>query len=121
MLVHGVRHHGHRRYVAIIPEPAFVKWLAIGGRVNFRFLGRDHRPAALRFDPAQPRQRLRLRPADASTVRHLVETVPRGDRPDPYRLEQNVVARIAAHEASTASIVWPSKSTIRSSSASVTM
>ena len=98
MLVHRVGHQRHRRDVAVVPQPAFVERLAIGGRMDFGLLGRDDRPAALGLDPAQPRQRLRLGPADAGAMRHLVEAVARGDRPDPHRLEQDVVARVAGHD-----------------------
>src|SRR5512147_1345057 len=89
--------------------------------MDLGLLGRDHRPAALGLDPTQARERLGLGPADAGAVRHLVEAVARGDGPNAHRLEQDVEARVACHDGTTASIVWPSRSTIKSSSSSLTL
>ena len=121
MLVDRVGHQRHRRNVAVVPQPAFVKRLAVGGRMDFGLLRRDDGPAALGLDPAKPRQRLRLGPADAGAVRHLVEAVARRHRPDADRLEQDVVARVAGHAGRIASTVSASRSTIISSSSSVTL
>ena len=121
MLVHRIGHDRHRRNIAVVPQAAFVERLTIAGWVNFRFFGRDDRPSALGLDAAQPRKRLRLGPADASAVRHLVETIASRDRPDADRFEQYVVAWVAAHDGRMISKVSASSPTIMSSSSSATL
>ena len=121
MFVHDVGHQGHRRDVTVIPKAPFVERLTVGTWMDLSLFGRDDRPAAFSLDSAQPCERLGLGPADARAVRHLVEAVAGGHRADPDRLEQDVVALLAAHAGTTASIVSPSSETIVSSSWSVTL
>src|SRR4249919_2695203 len=121
MLVHCVGHQRHGRDVPVIPQPALMERLAVGGRMDLGFLSRNDGPAAFGLYAAQPCERLRLGPADAGAVWHLVETISRSHRPDAYRLEQHVVARVASHEGRITSIVSARRSTIISSSSSATL
>ena len=121
VFVHCVRHQRHRRDVAIVPQASFVERFTVGARMDFGFFRRHHRPPAFGLDSTKPRKGLGLGPAYARAVRDLVKAVARRDRPDPHRLEQNVVTRIARHDGRIASIVSPRRSTIMSSSSSVTL
>ncbi len=65
--------------------------------MNFRLLAADDAPAALGLDRPHDGERGRVAVAHAVAMRHLVEAVLGGDRADLYRLEQDVVSRIARH------------------------
>ena len=97
VLVHRVSHEGKGGNVAIVPQAAFVGGAHVGAVVDFHFLGRNHRPAALGLHAAHARFGLREVIARAGAMRHLIKAVARRHRPDPHRLEQNVIARIACH------------------------
>ena len=67
----------------------------VGGGIDRAIFGVDHAPAAFGLDLAHGGERIGQEIAHAGAMRHLVEAVGRGDRPDPHRLEQDIVARIA--------------------------
>src|SRR5947209_5741161 len=61
--------------------------------------GRFDGPTALGLDAAHDRVGGRVAVAHAVAMRHLEEAVARGDRAELHRLEQDVVARVAGHQA----------------------
>ena len=69
----------------------------VGRGVDLDLLGADDGPASLGLDAAHDRVRGRVAVAHAVAVRHLEEAVARGHRPELDGLEQDVVARVAAH------------------------
>ena len=64
--------------------------------MDLDLLGADDGPAALCLDPAHEGEWGRIAVAHAVAVRHLEESVARGDGPDPDGLEEDVVAGLAA-------------------------
>ena len=60
--------------------------------MDLRFFGADHAPAAFGFHAAHGCQSLRHAPAKSIAMRHLIETIRRGDRSDLDGLKENVVA-----------------------------
>ena len=66
--------------------------------MDFRLFRGDNRPASLGLDPSKTGQGLRLGPANARAMGHLVETVTRRHRANSDGLEQDVVAGIAGHD-----------------------
>ena len=67
--------------------------------MDLDLLGADDGPAALRLDAAHDGVRGRVAVAHPVAVRHLEEAVARGHRPELHRLEEDVVARVAGHQA----------------------
>jgi hypothetical protein len=97
VLVHHLGHQRVRPDIALVPHRRVGMRQVVRGRMYRTILGTDHAPAALGFDAAQRGHHARSQPAEAGAVRHLVEPVGRGDRPDPDRLEENVVACVSGH------------------------
>jgi hypothetical protein len=65
--------------------------------VYFDFLGADYAPATLGLDRAIGGLGARTAMAEHVAVWHLEKPIRRGDRPDRYRLEQNIVSGISGH------------------------
>ena len=103
VLVRPVGHHLKRPHVLVVPQPGRHVGRLVGLGADRAVLGADRGPAALRLHPAEGGLRPRLLDPEAGAVRYLVEPVAQRLRPDPDRLEQDVVALLAAHQ-SAASI-----------------
>ena len=93
--MNGVRHLDEARHVVLIPDAQFDERRDLGCVVDFHLLGKDDAPAAFRFHPPHFGRSGRIAIASTVAMRHLVEAVLGGDRPDPHRLEQDIVTRIA--------------------------
>ena len=115
--VYGVHHHRVDRDVVVVPQTAIGQRRVVGARMNGAVAGVDNTPAALGAHFAHGGAGMRHGVAGAERVRRLVEPVRRGDRPDPHRLEQHVVAGVPAHAAPSAC----SRSAMRSSTHSMPM
>ena len=96
MFVHRIDHAGVIGNVACVPKTPFDRRGEIGAMVDSHFLGRDHRPAAFRLDPAHGGHAAWVALAHAVAMRHLIKAVTRRDRADLHRLEQNVENRVAS-------------------------
>src|ERR1700687_3316323 len=64
--------------------------------MDLDLLGADDGPAALRLRCTHPGVSGRVAMAHAVAMRHLEETVARGDGADRHRLEEDVEARVAS-------------------------
>ncbi|MCY1223034.1 hypothetical protein D9M72_351430 [compost metagenome] len=81
-----------RRQVALVPKTRFVGRRQVRGWMDFRFLGRDDRPATFCFHAAQVGLCVGITVPHSGTVRDLVEAVTRGDRADLDGFEENIEA-----------------------------
>src|SRR4029077_18181763 len=91
---------GHRREIRdipVIPQCSERIGLVVRGWVDRAVLGADHAPATFRFHTAHRRERAWQRMTHAAAVRHLIEAIRRGDRTEPYRLEEGLIARFGGH------------------------
>ena len=91
----GIGRWRQRPHIVFVPKRQIAKGKIVRRRMNGAIFGANHAPAAFRLDAAQRGRCLRRPPAHTGRMRRLVESVRRGDRPDPHRLEQNIVAGIA--------------------------
>src|SRR5580693_4585088 len=85
--------------------------LAVAGRMNLNLFRRNDRPATLRLDTPHSRERPRLRPPHAVTMRDLEEPIPSHHRPDTHRLKQHVIARVASSATAIAAHAPPDPTT----------
>ncbi len=83
------------RNVGVVPQAALDEAADVRGRMDLDLLGAHDRPPAFGLDAAHHRVGGRVAVAHAVAVRHLEEAVACGHRPEPDRLEQDVVAGIA--------------------------
>jgi hypothetical protein len=88
MPVDGIGLQRQGRDIVIAPQPALEVRRQIAAGMDLDFFGADHAPAALGLEAAHGRQRARHAMAEAVAVRHLVEAIGRGHRPDADRLEE---------------------------------
>ncbi len=88
-----------RRNVRVVPEAALDEAARVGRGVDLDLLCADDGPASLGLDAAHHGMSGRVAVAHAVAVGHLEEAVAGGHRPELDRLEQDVVARVAAHYA----------------------
>ena len=86
---------GHVADIALVPQRGMRVGRVVGTRIDRAIFGINHAPAALGLYFAHGGERIGQEIAHAGAMRHLVEAVRRRDRPDPHRLEQDIVARIA--------------------------
>ena len=91
-LLGDARDRGH---VLVVPEAELDERSDIGRRMNLDLLGADHGPPALGLRPPHRRLARRIAVSHAVAVRHLEEPVAGGDRSDPDRFEEDVVAMVA--------------------------
>ena len=94
VLVGGIGHQPQRPHVVLVPEARGDQRRLVGVGRERRVLGADRGPAALGLDAAVRRLRPGLLGPEPGAVGHLVEAVPERLRPDPDRLEQDLVVRI---------------------------
>ena len=97
VLVHGIRHQCVGADVVIVPKSRVGKGCVIGAGIDGNVTRAHDAPAPLSLHPAKGGTHAWHRVRHAAGVRHTVETVARRYGADFYRLEQNVVARIARH------------------------
>ena len=107
MRVNLFGHQGVGPDIRGVPKTGIGVGQIVGRRVNRAILRAHHAPAPLGLHGAQVRQHPRPQPSKAGAMGHLIEAVFRRDRPDPDRLEENVVARIATYRG------WPPAPSMR--------
>ena len=94
-VVNLVRDARDRREILVVPESEFDEGPDVRRRVDLDLFGADHSPAALGLDLTHVRLARRIAVSHAVAVRHLIETVSRGDRADLHGFEEDVVAGVA--------------------------
>jgi len=90
MLMYGIHHKRHSWNIFVVPKSAFNIRSQIGAVMNFHLFGANNAPTAFRFYPPHFCERPRHAVSHAITVRRLVETIRRYDRPDFYGLTEDV-------------------------------
>lgn len=93
--VHALRHPGVRRYIGVVPQPAFHRSVERRGVVDLHLFRAHHCPATFGLHPPHLRQRGRVPVPHAVAVGHLEEAVAGHLGADANRFEEDVVARLA--------------------------
>ena len=94
-LVNHVGDPGQPGQILLVPDPQFDERPDIGRGVDLNLFGADHSPTSFGLHPAHVGLAGGIPVAHAVAVRYLVEAVTCRHRADLYRLEEDVVARIA--------------------------
>jgi hypothetical protein len=95
VLVHLFAHERKAANVVRVPEPGGYGRHLVRIEADRAVFGTDRRPAALRLRGAEPRLRPWLLDSVSCAVRYREEAIPHRLRPDPDRLEENVVSGVA--------------------------
>ena len=101
ILVDRVGHQTMLGNITIVPESAFDEWCQFRARVNFHLLCADYTPATLGLDAPVGGFRAWTTMPEHITVGYLEKSIRCGDRPNFYRLEENVVLCISTHKFAT--------------------
>jgi len=80
MGVHRIGHQAQVAHVVVVAQARARVRRFVRAVVDRAVLGADHAPTAFGLETAQRGQHARPLIAHAGTVRHLVETIGRGDR-----------------------------------------
>jgi len=97
VFVHGVAHTREVGDVLVRPQPSLGRGSDVARGMDIDLLRRHYRPATLGLDAAHGGHAGWKSPSHAVAVRRLVKPVPRRDRSDFYRFEENVIAAITRH------------------------
>ena len=95
--LHCPAHGGQIAGIVGTPKIGAVGRNVVGLRRYGRERGANHRPATLGLHGPKMGLRVRLVGLEACAVGHLIEAITRQLRPDPDRLEQNVVFCVSPH------------------------